>query len=271
MNLQTKVKLNNGVEMPIIALGVWQSHEDTKQAVLDALQAGYRHIDTAACYKNEKDVGEALLESNVDREEIFITTKLWNPDIRAGKTREAFEESLKKLGLDYIDLYLIHWPVEGYKEAYKEMMELRKEGKIKAIGVSNFKKHHLEELIQAVGEIPTVNQMEFNPYMQDEEVLEYCHQQGIILEAWSPLGSGVCLTTPAIEIIAQKYNKSTAQIILRWLLQKNIVVLPKSVHKERIFQNANLFDFELIDEDMCLMDNLNQNLRTGPDPDNFDF
>ena len=144
MNLQTKVKLNNGVEMPIIALGVWQSHEDTKQAVLDALQAGYRHIDTAACYKNEKDVGEALLESNVDREEIFITTKLWNPDIRADKTREAFEESLKKLGLDYIDLYLIHWPVEGYKEAYKEMMELRKEGKIKAIGVSNFKKHHLK-------------------------------------------------------------------------------------------------------------------------------
>lgn len=265
------VKLNDGHEMPKIALGVWRSHEDTKQAVLDAIEAGYRHIDTAACYHNEEAVGEAIRESGIDRSELFITTKLWNDDIRARKTKKAFEESLEKLQLDYVDLYLIHWPVNGYVEAYKEMIELQKEGKIKSIGVSNFKIHHLQDLLSKVEIIPAVNQMEFNPQMQDEALLTFCKDNKIVMEAWSPLGSGKCLSTPTIRLIADKYHKSTAQIILRWLLQKDIVVLPKSVRKERIIQNYDIFDFELSKEDMYLMDQLNQDLRTGPDPDHFDF
>lgn len=269
--MKNYVKLNDGYQMPKIALGVWQSGEKTKKAVLDAIKAGYRHIDTASCYHNEEAVGEAIQESGIDRSELFITTKLWNTDIREGSTREALEESLNKLQLDYVDLYLIHWPVEGHIEAYKEMIELQKEGKIRSIGVSNFKKHHLQNLLSQVSIIPAVDQMEFNPQMQDEELLTYCKDNKIVMEAWSPLGSGQCLSIPAIQFIADKHHKSTAQVILRWLLQKDIVVLPKSVHKDRIVQNYDIDDFELNEEDMCLMNQLNQNLRTGPDPDNFDF
>ena len=265
------VKLNDGNMMPVIALGVWQSHEDTKEAVLCALRNGYRHIDTAACYNNEEAVGEAIKESGIDREELFITTKLWNDDIRAKRTREALEESLRKLQLDYVDLYLLHWPVEGRVEAYLELEKLQKEGKIRSIGVSNFRKHHLEELMAQVNIIPAVNQMEYNPGMQDEEIREYCKEQGIVLEAWSPLGSGACLNDEVIKGIADKYHKSVAQVILRWLLQKDIVVLPKSVHENRIIENSQLFDFELTDEDMNTMNSLNKFKRTGPDPDNFDF
>ena len=271
MKMQSKVKLNSSNKMPILALGVWQSGNQTKQAVLSALEAGYRHIDTAAVYGNEEAVGEAIKESGIPREELFITTKLWNEDIRLGKTREALMISLNKLGLDYVDLYLIHWPTDGYVDAYLEMEKLMEEGYIKNIGVSNFKRHHLENLLSQVHIIPAVNQIEFNPQMQDEEVYQFCKNNGIVLEAWSPLGSGACLKIPAIQIIAERYQKTPAQIILRWLLQKGIVILPKSVHKERIIENGNIFDFELQDEDMCLMDALNQNLRTGPDPDHFDF
>ncbi len=186
MDLNTKVKLNDGNEMPIVALGVWQSHEETKQAVLDALKNGYRHIDTASAYRNEEAVGEAIKESGIAREELFITTKLWNNDIRAGKTREALEESLRKLQLDYVDLYLQHWPVDGRIEAYKEMEQLMEEGKIRSIGVSNFKISHLKELLANVNIVPAVNQMEFNPQMQDEELLQFCKENKIVMEAWSP-------------------------------------------------------------------------------------
>lgn len=268
MNTKT---LNNGVEIPEIALGVWQSGDATEDAVLAALKNGYRHIDTAACYGNEKEVGDAIAKSGIPREELFITTKLWNDDIRAGKAREAFFESLKKLGLDYVDLYLIHWPVEGSNEAYKEMMKLRDEGYIRAIGVCNFKKHQMEDLIEAVGEVPAVDQMEFNPGIQDEEILEFCKDNNIVLEAWSPLGHGESLSNPVIVEIADKYKKSPAQVILKWLLQKGIVILPKSVHENRIIENADLYDFTLSDEDLKAIDALNANKRTGPDPDNFDF
>ncbi len=271
MNLNTTITLNNNIQLPIIALGVWQSHDDTKQAVIEAINAGYRHIDTASVYKNEEDVGAAIKESGINREDLFITTKLWNDDIRSGHVREALEDSLKKLGTDYVDLYLLHWPADGYVEAYLECEKLLKEGKIKALGVSNFKKHHLEHLLKHVNVIPAVNQMEFNPQMQDNALLSYCKENKIVMEAWSPLGSGQCLQNEAISKLAHKYNKSNAQIILRWLLQRGIVILPKSVHKERIIENIKIFDFSLSNDDMNLINNLNENKRTGPDPDNFDF
>ena len=271
MNKNTRVKLNDGLNMPVVALGVWQSHEDTKNAVLNALKNGYRHIDTAAAYHNEEAVGEAIKESGIPRNEIFITTKLWNEDIRNRNTREALKNSLKKLGLDYVDLYLIHWPAEGYEEAYLEMEKLQEEGLTRSIGVSNFRKSHLENLLSKVNKIPSVNQIETNPQMVDEETIQFCKENKIVIEAWSPLGSGACLNDSTIQKIADKYQKSTAQIILRWLLQKRIVILPKSVHEERIVENIDLFDFELSEEDMNLINQLNQHKRTGPDPDNFDF
>ena len=271
MNKYTKVKLNDHHFMPVVALGVWQSREETKQAVLSALKAGYRHIDTASIYHNEKAVGEAIKESGMNREDIFITTKLWNDDIRQGKTREALMKSLENLGLDYVDLYLIHWPADGYVEAYLEMEKLMEEGLIKSIGVSNFRKSHLCNLLSQVHKVPSVNQIEINPQMQDEETIQFCKDNNIVLEAWSPLGSGACLKIPSIEVIAKKHHKTPAQIILRWLLQRRIVVLPKSVHEERIIENIDLFDFELDQDDMNLMNQLNQNKRSGPNPDNFDF
>lgn len=271
MNKKTRVKLNDGLSMPVVALGVWKSQEDTKNAVLTALKNGYRHIDTAAAYHNEKAVGEAIKDSGIPRNEIFITTKLWNEDIRNRNTREALKKSLYNLGLGYVDLYLIHWPVKGYEEAYLEMEKLQEEGFVRSIGVSNFRKSHLEKLLSKANTIPSVNQIETNPQMVDEETIQFCKENKIVIEAWSPLGSGACLNDSTIQKIADKYEKSSAQIILRWLLQRRIVVLPKSVHEERIIENIDLFDFELSDEDMHLMNQLNQHKRTGPDPDDFDF
>lgn len=271
MDVSKTVTLNDGTVMPTVALGVWQSGADTKQAVLAALKNGYTHIDTAAAYHNEEQVGEAIKESGVDRDSLFVTTKLWNTDIRSGRVREALEESLQKLQLDYVDLYLLHWPTENRIEAYRECEKLQQEGKIRSIGVCNFRKHHLEELIAHVNVVPAIDQVEFNPQVQDYEVLDYCREKNIVLEAWSPLGSGACLNDPTIGKLAQKYHKSNAQIILRWLLQKGIVVLPKSVHENRIIENKDIYDFAISDEDAELIDALNRMQRTGPDPDHFDF
>lgn len=272
MNITTKLKMNNGKEIYQFGLGVWRGGAETKNAVLSALKVGYRHIDTAAAYKNEEAVGEAIRESGIPREELFITTKLWNQDMRDHKVQEAFDLSLKKLGLDYVDLYLIHWPVKNeYINSYKVMEDIYRSGKAKAIGVSNFKTHHLKDLLDNTEIIPAVNQMEFNPQMQDNDILEMCIEKGIVLEAWSPLGSGECLNDKTLKVIGEKYNKSVAQVIIRWLLQKNIVVFPKSVHENRIKENADVFDFQLSNEDIERINNLNKNLRTGPDPDNFNF
>ena len=271
MLVNKTVKLNDGNLMPTIALGVFLSHEDTYDAVKWALEAGYRHIDTAAAYHNEEAVGQAIKDSGIPRENLFVTTKLWNEDVRQGRTREALMESLKRLQMDYVDLYLMHWPVEGRIEAYQVMEQLQKEGYVRSIGVSNFRVHHLEELMANTHVTPAVDQMELNPQFIDEELLDYAKEHEIVLEAWSPLGRGAYINDPVIVGIAERYNHTSVQVILRWLLQKGIVVLPKSVHKERIIANKNVYDFELSDDDMALMDGLNRHQRMGPDPDHFDF
>jgi methylglyoxal/glyoxal reductase len=272
--LSDTVKLANGVEMPRLGLGVWKAKdgEEVQNAVKAAIQTGYRLIDTAAVYKNEEGVGKAIKESGVSREDLFITTKVWNDDQGYDSTLQAFEESRKKLGLEYIDLYLIHWPVKGkYKETWKALEKLYEDGLVKAIGVSNFQVHHLKDLLSDAKVKPMVNQVEFHPYLTQKELLSYCNEENIQLEAWSPLMQGEVVRVDVIKELAEKYGKTPAQIVLRWDLQHGVVTIPKSVKEHRIQENADVFDFELSREDMDKLDALNKNHRYGPDPDNFDF
>jgi methylglyoxal/glyoxal reductase len=272
--LSDTVKLANGVEMPRLGLGVWKAKdgEEVQNAVKAAIQTGYRLIDTAAVYKNEEGVGKAIKESGVSREDLFITTKVWNDDQGYESTLQAFEESRKKLGLEYIDLYLIHWPVKGkYKETWKALEKLYEDGLVKAIGVSNFQVHHLKDLLADAKVKPVVNQVEFHPYLTQKELLAYCNEENIQLEAWSPLMQGEVVRVDVIKELAEKYGKTPAQIVLRWDLQHGVVTIPKSVKEHRIRENADVFDFELSQEDMDKLDALNKNHRFGPDPDNFDF
>jgi len=266
--------LYNGVEMPWLGLGVFKAAngEEAVNSVKTAIDAGYRSIDTASAYKNEESVGQGIKDSHVVRNELFITSKVWNPDQGYETTLQAFEDSLNRLDLSYLDLYLIHWPVSGkYKETWKALEKLYKEGRIRAIGVSNFQVHHLEDLMQDANIKPMVNQVEFHPYLTQKELRAYCKQQGIQLEAWSPLGQGKILDHEVLVKIGGKYNKTPAQIILRWDIQNEIVTIPKSVKKNRIIENASIFDFELTQEDMDSLEGLNQNRRFGSDPDNFNF
>jgi diketogulonate reductase-like aldo/keto reductase len=269
IRIDTKVKLNNGVEMPIFGLGTYLAHrgKETREAVLHALEAGYRHIDTAQIYGNEKDVGEAIRKSGIPRQEVFITTKLWNADHGYGAALAACQQSLKRLGLSYIDLYLIHWPVEGLRnESWKALERLLEEGKCRAVGVSNYMIWHLEELLNNLSTVPAVNQVEFSPYLYQKDLLEFCLSHGIQLESYSPLTKGEKLNDPKLVAIASKYSKSPAQILIRWVLQRRIVVIPKSSRKERIYENANVFDFVISQEDMKALDSFNENLRTSWDP-----
>lgn len=277
-NLQSTTTLNNGIKMPWFGIGVFKVEEGPElvNAVKFAIKHGYRSIDTAAIYGNEESVGEAIRagikETGVSREDLFITSKVWNADLGYESTIAAYETSIKKLGLDYLDLYLIHWPVEGkYKEAWRALETLYKEGKVKAIGVSNFQIHHLEDLMKDAEIKPMVNQVEYHPRLTQKNLQAYCQEQGIQLEAWSPLMQGQLLNNPELLEIANKYNKSIAQIILRWDLQNGVVTIPKSTKEHRIVENSNVFDFELSAEDMERIDLLNQDHRVGPDPDNFDF
>ncbi|WP_342541206.1 aldo/keto reductase [Heyndrickxia sp. FSL K6-6286] len=277
-NLQDTTTLHNGVKMPWFGIGVFKVEEgpDLVHAVRAAIKNGYRSIDTAAIYGNEEGVGqgirEGIQEAGITREDLFVTSKVWNADLGYESTIQAYETSLKKLGLDYLDLYLIHWPVEGkYKEAWRALETLYKAGKIKAIGVSNFQTHHLEELMKDAEIKPMVNQVEYHPRLTQKEVQTFCQEHGIQLEAWSPLMQGQLLNNEVLAEIATKYNKSVAQVILRWDLQNGVVTIPKSTKEHRIIENANVFDFELTKEDMERIDDLNQNHRVGPDPDNFDF
>lgn len=277
-NLQDTTTLNNGVKMPWLGIGVFKVEEGPElvTAVKTAIKHGYRSVDTAAIYENEEGVGkgiqEGLEEAGISREELFVTSKVWNADLGYESTIAAFETSLNKLGLEYLDLYLIHWPVEGkYKDAWKALETLYKEGRVKAIGVSNFQIHHLEELMKDAEIKPMVNQVERHPRLTQKDLQAFCQNNDIQLEAWSPLMQGQLLSNEVLQEIADKHNKSVAQIILRWDLQQGVVIIPKSTKEHRIIENANVFDFELTKEEMQIIDDLNQNYRVGPDPDNFDF
>jgi methylglyoxal/glyoxal reductase len=271
-NLQSTTTLHNGIEMPWFGLGVFKVKDGSEviNSVKAAIEAGYKSIDTAAIYGNEEGVGKAIAESNVPREELFITTKVWNSEQGYDSTLAAFDESMKKLGLEYLDLYLIHWPVpkqNKYKETWKALETLYKDGRVRAIGVSNFKEHHLKDLLEDCEVVPMVNQVEYHPRLTQTSLHEFCKQNRIQLEAWSPLMQGGLFEEPTLQEIARKYGKSTAQVILRWDLQNEVVTIPKSVKPHRIQENANIFDFELSSEDMEKIKSLNQDQRVGSDPD----
>ncbi len=265
MDIKTTIKLNNGTKIPALGLGVWQiPGKVCEEAVLAALAAGYRHIDTASIYENEENVGNALKKTSVPREEIFVTTKLWNDDhYNVGK---AFNQSLKNLQLDYVDLYLMHFPVPERNKSWKVMERIYKSGKAKVIGVSNFTIRHLKELLEKADIIPAVNQVEFHPYLYQKELLDFCNEKGIKIEAYSPLTHGKKLRDPNLVWIAEKYNKSTAQILIKWCLQHGLVAIPKSSKSERIIENSSVFDIQISKEDMGKLDNFNENLRTCWDP-----
>jgi diketogulonate reductase-like aldo/keto reductase len=263
--------LNNGVEMPQLGYGVWQVPDDeAESAVGVALEAGYRSIDTAAIYGNEEGTGKAIAASGIPREELFVTTKLWNSEQGYDSTLRAFDESLAKLGLEYVDLYLIHWPLPSkglYVDTYKAFEKLHADGRIKAIGVSNFLPEHLERLIGETSVVPAVNQIELHPHLQQQASRDYHAEHGIATEAWSPLGQGKgLLEVPAIVAIARKHDRTPAQIVLRWHLQLGNVVIPKSVTPSRIKENIDVFDFSLDDEDLAAISALNEDRRIGPDP-----
>jgi diketogulonate reductase-like aldo/keto reductase len=273
-DIQGSFTLRNGVQMPYLGLGTYQSdnEEEVVSAVKSALQLGYRHIDTAAAYKNEEGVGQGIRESGVDRSEIFVVTKVWNDDQGYNSTINAFEASLQRLGLEYLDLYLIHWPVAGkYKETWKALEYLYAQKRVRAIGVSNFLKHHLQDVMEDCKVVPMVNQMEFHPYLVQQDLIDFCNENTIQYESWSPFMQGKVFELDMGAILAEKYGKSLAQIILRWNIQKGVIAIPKSVHTNRIASNADIFDFELSQEDIAYLDNLETGERTGPDPDNFDF
>jgi diketogulonate reductase-like aldo/keto reductase len=266
-------KLNNGLDMPRLGLGVWQSEngKETIDAIHWALDAGYRHVDTARIYRNEEAVGKAITTASVARDRIWLTTKIWNDDIRQKRTTEALEESLDRLQTDYVDLLLLHWPVDGSMAAWQELERAVAEGKARSIGLSNFMETDLEEVL-AVGDIvPAINQIEYHPYLVQAEAISACDEHDIVITAWSPLMQGNFLDEPLFAELGKDYDRTAAQIVLRWCLQNDVIVIPKSTNKDRIEENGQLFDFELREEDMVRIDELERGKRFGPDPRNFDF
>jgi len=271
-NIRDCTILSNGVKMPWLGFGVYtlEEGEQVEKAVKNALNTGYRSIDTASIYGNERGVGRAIRDSGISREDIFITTKLWNSDQGFDNTLKAFEESLKRLDTDYIDLYLIHWPGTNlYIETWKAFERIYQYGKTHAIGVSNFQIHHLQNLMNNCDIYPMINQVEFHPFLFQPELFRFCIDNNIQLEAWAPLTRGYQLGNDTIRNIGEKYNKSPAQIILRWDIQHAVVTIPKSEQTEHIVENVDIFDFELTEEDMEKLDSLDEGKRFGPDPDSF--
>jgi 2,5-diketo-D-gluconate reductase A len=269
------ITLNDGNSIPQVGLGVWQTPpEETERAVATALEAGYRHIDTAAAYGNEKEVGAAVAKSGLAREDVYITTKLWNADQGYDSTLTAFERSMKRLGLDYLDLYLIHWPMPAnnkFVETFKAFAHLRDQGRIRSIGVSNFEPEHLRMVVDTTGIVPSVNQIELHPLLQQEELRELHAQLGVATEAWSPLGQGSLLKNDTVTSVADAHGKTPAQVLIRWHIQLGNIVIPKSVTPERIVSNFDVFDFELSEQDMASVSSLGDGTRMGPDPRTFEF
>ena len=269
------ITLNNGMKMPQVGLGVWRNPDgdSTVNSVNWALEAGYRLIDTAAIYKNEAGVGQAVRESSVPREDIFVTTKVWTDDIKNHTTMEAIDTSLEKMGLEYVDLILLHWCVEGYIDAYKELEKAYHAGKVKAIGLSNFTIGMIEDLMEETDIKPMMNQIESHPYFLNQELIDYCLANDIAVTVWRPLGGGITnvMADKLIVSLAEKYNKTPAQIIIRWHVQRGVVVIPKSSNEGRIRQNYDVFDFELSDEDFEVINRLDRNERSGKDPENHGF
>jgi len=265
------VTLNNGVKMPQLGFGVWQvEDQQATVAVKKALEVGYRLIDTAMIYGNEAGVGRAVKESGIPREDLFITTKVWNADHGYEKTLKAYDESLSRLGLDYVDLYLIHWPTpkyDQYIDTYKALEKLYHDGRVRAIGVCNFEKEHLERLLKECDVVPVLNQIECHPYLQQNELKAFCAEHNIFVEAWSPLEQGgEVLKDEVIVKIAESHGKTPAQVVLRWHLQNNTIAIPKSVTPSRIEENFHVFDFELTSEEMAAIGKLNRNHRRGSHP-----
>lgn len=268
------VKLKNGVAMPQLGLGVYQmrDEEETIKAVIHAIKTGYRAIDTAAIYQNEKETGDAIRQSGVAREEIFITSKVWNNEQGYDETLKAFELSLERLGVDYLDLYLTHWPVEGkFVDTYRAIERLYDEKLIRATGVSNHHANHLEEVLKAANVPPMVNQIELHPLLSQEPLRDFCKKNEIAITSWSPLARGDLFAESILQKIAKNHEKSVAQVIIRWHLQNGFIVIPKSVTPSRITENIEVADFELTLEDMMAINTLNKDERVGPSPDNFDF
>ncbi|MFX0010664.1 MAG: aldo/keto reductase [Candidatus Hermodarchaeota archaeon] len=268
LKINSKVKLNNGVSMPILGLGTWNLRgKEASRAILWALEIGYRHIDTASMYGNEKTIGEALKESKIPRDEIFITTKVWTSDQGYENTLVAFDKSRELLNLDYIDLYLIHWPVTGLRSTtWKALEKLYDLGHVRAIGVSNFIIRHLEELKENLEVIPAVNQVEFSPFLYQKELMEYCKSKSIFLESYCPLTRTRKFNNPTLAAIGQKHSKTPAQVLIRWGLQHDIITIPKSGDKKHLTENADVFDFSLDESDMKKLDNLNEDYRLVDDP-----
>ena len=275
MTFAPLVQMNDGRSIPVIGFGVWQVPDDVVvDATLTALEAGYRHIDTACVYENERGVGEALRRSGLDREDIFVTTKVWNTDQGYDQTLRAFDTSVGLLGIDEVDLYLVHWPTPArdlYLETWQALIRLREEGRARSIGVSNFHESHLRRIIDETGVIPAMNQIELHPWLPQTHLRDIDARLGIKTEAWSPLGSGQLIDDPVIGEVAAKHGKSSAQVMVRWSLQLGNIVLPKSVTASRIRQNIDVFDFELDDADMAAIATLASGRRTGPNPDEFNM
>jgi len=273
-SLADTVALADGNQMPLLGLGTWRAQEggEVEQAVRIALELGYRLIDTASIYGNEAGVGRALADCGIPREQLFITTKVWNSDQGYDSTLKAARDSLDRLGLEYVDLYLIHWPVRGkFTDTWRALERLQQDGLARSIGVSNFLRHHLEELLASATRLPVVNQIEHHPHLQQPDLIEFCKQQRIQVECWSPLMKGEVFSLEPLKAIGQQHGKTAGQVTLRWQLQKGLVTIPKSTKRANIESNAQVFDFELTDEQMAAIDALDQGRRVGPDPDNFDF
>lgn len=268
------IELHNGVKMPAFGLGVYkvEEGEQLEKTIHTALDLGYRLIDTASFYKNEEGVGQGIRNSGIPREELFITTKVWNSEQGYENTLKAFDDSMERLGLDYLDLYLVHWPVKGkYLDTWRALEELYRKGRVKAIGVSNFKIHHLKDLLSHAAEKPVINQVELHPLLSQVELRDFCQQNDIKVEAWSPLSRGRFLDEPILGKIAAQHGKTPAQVILRWHLQNQIIPIPKSVTPTRLKENADIFDFQLSQKDMDEINELNKDQRFGADPDHIDF